>query len=74
MPVAARMIPAACRYSKMMRSRFARLGLVIHVTAPTIHNTFRGRIALEMMNHGPLELVLTPDETRICQLIFERIE
>ncbi len=56
------------------RSRFARLGLVIHMTAPTIHNRFRGRITLEIMNHGPIELVLTPNQTRICQLVFERID
>lgn len=56
------------------RSRFARLGLVIHMTAPTIHSTFRGNITLEMMNHGPIPLLVTPNRTRICQLIFERLE
>jgi dCTP deaminase len=56
------------------RSRFARLGLVVHMTAPTIHNSFRGTIALEIMNHGPIPLVVRPGYTRICQLIFERIE
>jgi dCTP deaminase len=56
------------------RSRFARLGLVVHMTAPTIHNSFRGTIALEIMNHGPIPLVVQPGLARICQLIFERIE
>jgi dCTP deaminase len=55
------------------RSRFARLGLVVHMTAPTIHNTFRGPITLEIMNHGPIDLILRPKQTRLCQLIFERI-
>lgn len=56
------------------RSRFARLGLVIHMTAPAIHNTFCGRITLEIMNHGPLALCVRPNRTRLCQLIFERID
>ncbi len=55
------------------RSRFARLGLVVHMTAPTIHNTFRGKITLEIMNYGPIPLVLMPNHTKLCQLIFERI-
>lgn len=56
------------------RSSFARLGLVIHMTAPTIHNTFRGNITLEIMNHGPFPLHVQPGRTRLCQLIFERVE
>lgn len=56
------------------RSRFARLGLVVHMTAPTIHNTFRGKITLEIMNHGRIPLRVRPNVTRLCQLIFERIE
>lgn len=56
------------------RSRFARLGLTVHMTAPTIHNSFRGPITLEIMNHGPLPLCIKPGVTRICQLIFERID
>lgn len=56
------------------RSRFARLGLVIHMTAPTIHNSFQGKITLEIMNHGPISLRVTPRVTRLCQLIFERVE
>jgi dCTP deaminase len=56
------------------RSSYARLGLVIHMTAPTIHNTFRGQITLEIMNHGPIPLKIHPNRTRLCQLILERIE
>lgn len=55
------------------RSSFARLGLVVHMTAPTIHNTFRGVVTLEMMNFGPIPLVLSPNKTRICQLILEQL-
>ena len=56
------------------RSSLARLGLVIHLTAPTIHAGWNGRITLEMINHGPFHLQLIPEETVICQLIFERLE
>jgi len=56
------------------RSSFARLGLMVHLTAPTIHAGFNGRITLEMINHGPFYLRLVPGATRVCQLIFERLE
>jgi dCTP deaminase len=52
------------------KSSLARLGLVIHMTAPTIHAGFKGRIRLEMMNHGAVPIRLWPG-MRICQLIFE---
>src|SRR5262249_40241594 len=52
------------------KSSLARLGLVIHMTAPTIHADFEGRIRLEMMNHGAVPIRLWPG-MRICQLIFE---
>jgi dCTP deaminase len=56
------------------RSSLARLGLIVHLTAPTIHAGFNGTITLEMINHGPFWLRITPGKTRICQLIFERLE
>lgn len=55
------------------RSSIARLGLTVHITAPTIHCGFRGRITLEMFNLGPFNLRLRPGKTRICQLIIERV-
>jgi dCTP deaminase len=56
------------------RSSLARLGLLVHLTAPTIHAGFAGNITLEMINHGPFYLKVVPNKTRICQLIFERLE
>jgi dCTP deaminase len=56
------------------RSSLARLGVIVHLTAPTIHAGFNGTITLEMINHGPFYLKMTPAKTRICQLIFERLE
>lgn len=46
---------------------------MVHFTAPTIHAGFKGTITLEIINLGPLSLVLTP-ELRICQLIVETVE
>jgi dCTP deaminase len=55
------------------RSSFARTGLLIHFTAPTIHANFTGTITLEMINLGPLPILLKPS-LRVCQLILERVE
>jgi dCTP deaminase len=52
------------------RSSLARLGLGVHITAPTIHAGFEGPIQLEMINHGVAPILLRPG-MRICQLIFE---
>ena len=54
------------------RSTLARLGLSVHITAPTIHADFRGHITLEMANHGQLPLRLRPG-LNICQLIVEQV-
>lgn len=56
------------------RSSLARLGLLVHLTAPTIHAGFVGKITLEMINHGPFFLQIFPNKARLCQLIFERLE
>ncbi|WLB77006.1 dCTP deaminase [Bradyrhizobium elkanii] len=53
------------------KSSLARLGLGVHVTAPTIHAGFDGRIRLEMVNHGKVPIRLRVG-MRICQLIFEQ--
>jgi dCTP deaminase len=52
------------------KSSLARIGLAVHNTAPTIHAGFKGPIQLELCNHGPVSIRLTPDMP-ICQLIFE---
>jgi dCTP deaminase len=56
------------------RSSLARLGLMLHITAPTVHAGWNGHITLEMVNLGPFHLKLVPEKTRICQLIIERLE
>jgi len=53
------------------KSSLARLGLSIHITAPTIHAGFDGCVRLEIVNHGPLPIRLRSGMA-ICQLIFEQ--
>jgi dCTP deaminase len=55
------------------RSKQARLGMTAHITAPTIHAGFSGKIVLEIVNHGPFELEVRPNESMLCQLIFEEV-
>lgn len=52
------------------KSSLARLGLCVHMTAPTIHAGFQGYIQLEIVNQGPRPITLKTG-MRICQLIFE---
>ena len=54
------------------RSSFARCGLLVHFTAPTIHAGFNGHITLEIINLGPIPIMLYPN-TYICQLIIEEV-
>ncbi len=55
------------------RSSYARCGLLVHFTAPTIHAGFRGTITLELINLGPIPIMLYPSAP-ICQLIVEQVE
>jgi dCTP deaminase len=52
------------------KSSLARLGVGVHITAPTIHAGFGGHIQLEIINHGPAPVALRAGMP-ICQLIFE---
>jgi dCTP deaminase len=52
------------------KSSLARLGLCVHLTAPTIHSGFDNPIRLELVNQGHVPIRLRPG-MRICQLVFE---
>jgi dCTP deaminase len=63
------------------RSSLARVGIGVHVTAPTIHAGFGftgdprhpgTRVRLEIWNCGPLHVRLQPG-MKICQLILEEV-
>lgn len=56
------------------RSSLARSGLLVHLTAPTIHSGFDGQITLEIINYGPFHMKFIPNQTRICQFIIERLD
>jgi len=55
------------------RSRFARMGLVIHMTAGFVQPGINNRQVLEIGNLAPFPLVLKPG-VRVCQMILERTE
>ena len=54
------------------KSGLARLGLTVHMTAPTVQSGFRGRLVLEMFNSGPFDLTLKPGML-IAQIILEHL-
>ena len=55
------------------RSRFARLGLLIHISAGFIQPGVSNRQVLEITNLSPNTLVLHANE-KICQIVFQRCE
>lgn len=55
------------------KSSRARIGLLIHFTAPTVHPGFSGPLTLEMINLGPARILLRP-EMPIAQLIVEEVK
>lgn len=52
------------------RSRFARVGLMVHMTAGFMQPGIDNKQVLEMINVGPVPLAIYPG-TAICQFIFE---
>jgi deoxycytidine triphosphate deaminase len=54
------------------KSTRARSGIVVHLTAPTIHAGWSGNITLEIVNLGPFDLVLQEGDV-IAQLTVARI-
>ena len=54
------------------KSSLARLGLAVHVTAPTVLAGFEGRLYLEMYNVGPFSIELMAG-MKIAQLVLEHV-
>ena len=50
------------------KSTKARVGLLVHMTAPTIHAGWWGRVVLEIANLGPFTLSLSPGDS-IAQIV-----
>jgi len=55
------------------RSRFARIGLGVHITSGFAQPGIKNHQVLEITNLGPTPLALYPG-VRICQFIFQRCE
>lgn len=55
------------------KSSRARVGLLVHFTAPTVHPGFKGTLTLEMINLGANPVLLVP-EMAIAQLIIEEVK
>ena len=55
------------------RSRFARLGLLVHFTASIMAPGIKNRQVLEICNLSPNTIRLKPGE-RVCQFMFMRCE
>lgn len=55
------------------RSSFARLGLMVHITAAFVQPGVNNAQVLEMFNASPVPLALRAG-TKICQIIFQRCE
>ena len=55
------------------RSRFARLGLMVHISAPFMGPGIDSQQVLEMSNFGPAPLAVHPG-TAICQFIFQSLD
>lgn len=54
------------------KSTRARAGIVVHLTAPTIHSSWAGKITLEIANLGPFDVVLQEDDV-IAQITVATI-
>jgi dCTP deaminase len=66
-----RLPPLYCGYIEG-RSRFARLGLSVHVTGGFINPEFEGAMPLQIVNNNRFPIVIYPYMT-ICQLILGRL-
>lgn len=55
------------------RSRFARIGLLVHISAGFMQPGISNHQLLEMSNFSPNPLRIKPG-TRVCQFIFQRTE
>jgi deoxycytidine triphosphate deaminase len=53
-------------------TKTARTGLVVHLTAPTIHAGWAGKITLEMVNFGPFDIVLHEGDS-VAQIVVARL-
>ncbi len=54
------------------KSTRARTGILVHLTAPTIHASWSGKVTLEIANVGPFDLVLEENDV-IAQIVVAMV-
>jgi len=54
------------------RSSFARLGLMVHITASFMQPGISNRQVLEISNVAPIPLAIYPG-VKICQFVFQKM-
>lgn len=54
------------------RSRFARMGLLVHVSSSLIQPGVNNKQVLEIVNLSPNKIVLVPG-LKICQVVFQQL-
>ena len=62
-------IPHNCAGKIEGRSSYARMGLGVHLSTGFINPGYRGHMPLQLVNHGPRSIVLSP-YLPICQLML----
>ncbi|MEM0154620.1 MAG: dCTP deaminase [Methanothrix sp.] len=55
------------------RSRFARIGLLVHVSSGFVQPGSDGKVVLEIANLSRIRLKLTPG-VKICQIVLEEVK
>lgn len=55
------------------RSRFARIGLLTHISSGFVQPGTSGKVVLEMVNLSPVSLAVYPG-TKICQIVLEEVK
>jgi dCTP deaminase len=55
------------------RSRFARIGLLTHVSSGFMQPGSSGKIVLEIVNLSPMTMALHPG-TKVCQVVLEEVK
>ena len=62
-------VPNNCAGKIEGRSSYARMGLGVHLSTGFINPGYRGHMPLQLVNHGPRSIVLSP-YLPICQLML----
>ncbi|TAL51157.1 dCTP deaminase [Patescibacteria group bacterium] len=65
-------IPTTCAGKLEGRSSFARMGIAVHCSADFINPGYRGRMPLQLINHGKAPVRIFP-HIPVCQLVLVKL-